>query len=390
VTQGAGAPPARIGINAAFLEPGMGGLETYVRELTPRLAAAAPGSRITVVCNPRGRELLAAEPWAGAVALTVPRPLQLPATKAAFELTALGALASRRFDVLLNVALTAPFATRAANVVLLADVTWMVMDDLRDGGGATIRLWRTVVPPVARRADRVIALTESGAQDIAEHVRVPRERIDVIGLGYGSGSHVEPIPAPVLRAKLGLDDDGPVVLNVAAKKAHKNLMRLVEAMAIVRREQPHAQLVMPGAPTPYQDELVARAQALGIADAVVLPGFVDPEELEGLYALADCFAFPSINEGFGLPLLEAMVRDVPVVTSTTSAMPEVAGDAAVLVDPFSVEAIAGGIARVLGDPAERERLIAAGRRRPAAFTWERCAEQTLATLSRAHRDRRAR
>jgi glycosyltransferase involved in cell wall biosynthesis len=389
VTQVADAPPARIGINAALLEPGMGGLETYVRELTPRLAVAAPGSRITVVCNPRGRELLAAEPWADAVTLTVPRPLELPATKAVFELTALGALASRRFDVLLNVALTAPFATRAANVVLLADVTWMVMEDLRDGGGATIRLWRTVVPPVARRADRVIALTESGAQDIAEHVRVPRERIDVIGLGYGSGAHAEPTPAPELRAKLGLDD-GPVVLNVAAKKAHKNLMRLVEAMALVRREQPRAQLVMPGAPTPYQDELVARARELGIGDAVVLPGFVDPEELEGLYALADCFAFPSINEGFGLPLLEAMVRDVPVVTSTTSAMPEVAGDAAVLVDPFSVEAIAGGIARVLGDPAERERLIAAGRRRPAAFTWERCAEQTLATLGRAHRDRRAR
>ncbi|HWI74366.1 MAG TPA: glycosyltransferase, partial [Baekduia sp.] len=251
------APPARIGINAAFLEPGMGGLETYVRELVPRLAAAAPDSAITVVCNPRGRALLAAEPWAGAVRLLVPRALKLPATKAAFELTALGAIASRRFDVLLNVALTAPLATRAANVVLLADVTWMVMDDLRDGGDATVKLWRTVVPPVARRADRVIALTQSGADDIVEHLRVRRERIDVIGLGYGSGAHSAPTPAADLRAKLGLGD-GPVVLNVAAKKAHKNLMRLVEAMALVRARRPGAQLIMPGAPTPYQDELAAR------------------------------------------------------------------------------------------------------------------------------------
>jgi glycosyltransferase involved in cell wall biosynthesis len=245
------------------------------------------------------------------------------------------------------------------------------------------------VPPGARRADLVIALTRSGADDIVEHLGVRRERIDVIGLGYGSGAHAAPTPASQLRAKLGLGA-GPVVLNVAAKKAHKNLMALVEAMARVRAGIPDAQLVMPGAPTPYQDELVARAAELGIADAVVFPGFVDPSDLEGLYALADCFAFPSINEGFGLPLLEAMARDVPVVTSTTSAMPEVAGDAALLVDPRSVEAIADGIARALGDPEVRARLIAAGRRRLDVFTWERCAEQTLATLTRACDERSAR
>jgi glycosyltransferase involved in cell wall biosynthesis len=383
------AAPRRIGINAIFLEPGMGGLETYVKELTPRLAAAAPGSRVTVVCNPRGHELLAAQPWADRVQLWSPPLAGRPGLKAVTELTALGAIASRRFDVLLSPALTAPLATRAANVVLLADVTWLVMDDLRDGGGATVKLWRTVVPPVARRADRVIALTGSGADDIVGHLRVPRERIDVIGLGYGSGAHADPTPEAQLRAGLGLGA-GPVVLNVAAKKAHKNLMRLVEAMPEVRRAHPGAQLVMPGAPTPYEDELRARAAALGVGDAVVLPGFVDAADLEGLYALAACFAFPSINEGFGLPLLEAMARDVPVVTSTTSAMPEVAGDAAVLVDPESVEAIAGGIVGVLSDGALRARLVAAGRARLDVFTWERCAQQTLDTLIRARRERTAR
>jgi glycosyltransferase involved in cell wall biosynthesis len=376
------AAPRRIGINAVFLQPGMGGLETYMREVTPLLVAAAPDSHVTVVCSPQGRELLAAEPWADRVTLTVPPVLRLPASKAAFEVTALGALASRRFDVLLNVAMTAPLATRAANVVLLADVTWIVMDDLRDGGGATVKLWRTVIPPAARRADRVIALTGSGADDIVEHLRVARERIDVIGLGFGTTAGVAPTPEAQLRRMLGLGD-GPVVLNVAAKKAHKNLIRLVEAMATVRERHPGALLVMPGAPTPYQDELVARAAALGIADAVVLPGFVDPADLEGLYAVADCFAFPSLNEGFGLPLLEAMARDVPVVTSTTSAMPEVAGDAALLVDPLSVAEIADGISRVLGDPAMRERLVAAGRRRLGVFTWEATARQTLASLTLA-------
>jgi glycosyltransferase involved in cell wall biosynthesis len=384
-----GAAPRRIGINAIFLEPGMGGLETYVRELTPRLAQAAPGSRVTVLCNPRGRDLLAAEPWASTVSLRVPHLVGRPGMKAVSELTWLGALASRAFDVLLNVALTGPLRTRSANVVLLADVTWLKLDDLGDGGGATVRLWRTVVPPVARRADRVIALTDSGARDIVERLRVPRERIDVIGLGFGSTARATPTPAPALHAKLGLGD-GPVVLNVAAKKAHKNLLRLVEALPVVRAAHPTAQLVLPGAPTPYEDQLRARAAALGIADAVALPGFVDAEDLEGLYALAGCFAFPSINEGFGLPLLEAMARDVPVVTTTTSAMPEVVGDAALLVDPHSAPAIGAAIARVLGEPDLRERLVAAGHRRLEVFTWEHCAQATLDTLTRAHRARQDR
>jgi glycosyltransferase involved in cell wall biosynthesis len=383
------APPRRIGINAIFLEPGMGGLETYVREVTPRMAAQAPGSRVTVLCNPRGRELLAAEPWAGAVDLLVPPLAGRPGMKAISELTWVGALASRRFDALLNVALTAPLATRAANVVLLADVTWLVMEDLGDGAQATLRLWRTVVPPVARRADRVIALTRSGADDIVEHLRVRRERIDVIGLGYDAPARATPTPAAQLRAALGLGP-GPVALNVAAKKAHKNLVALVDALALVRRDHLDAQLVLPGAPTPYEDELRARAAALGIADAVVLPGYVDDADLEGLYALAACFAFPSINEGFGLPILEAMARDVPVVTSTTSAMPEVAGDAALLVDPHRPEELGAAIGRVLGDPALRARLVAAGRERVLAFTWDGCAAATLDTLARAQRERRGR
>jgi glycosyltransferase involved in cell wall biosynthesis len=380
--------PGRIGINAIFLEPGMGGLETYVRELTPELARQAPDARVTVVCNPRGRALLAAEPWASEVELAVPPLVGRPGLKAISELTVLGAIASRRFDVLLNVALTAPLRTRAANVVLLADVTWIVVPDLGDGATRTVRLWKTVVPPVARRADRVIALTQSGADDVVEHLGVRRDRVDVIGLGYGSRARAAPTPTAELRARLGLGP-GPVVLNVAAKKAHKNLVVLVEALARVRARHPDVQLVLPGAPTPYEDELRRRAEALGIADAVALPGFVDDADLEGLYALAACFAFPSINEGFGLPLLEAMARGVPVVTSTTSAMPEVAGDAALLVDPHDVGGLAEAIARVLADAGLRDRLVAAGRERLSAFTWEGCAAATLETLARAQRERGA-
>jgi glycosyltransferase involved in cell wall biosynthesis len=114
---------------------------------------------------------------------------------------------------------------------------------------------------------------------------------------------------------------------------------------------------------------------------------VDAAELEGLYALATAVVFPSLYEGFGLPVLEAMGRGVPVATSDRSSLPEVAGDAALRFDPTDVAAIRAAIERLLGDPAERRRLSAAGRERAAAFTWERTAELTVAAYERALRSR---
>jgi glycosyltransferase involved in cell wall biosynthesis len=322
------------------------------------------------------------------VKIEVPPLFGKQGLRAISELTALGAYASRRFDVLLNVALTAPLRTRAANVVLLADVTWLKFTDLEDGGRVTTRLWGRIVPPVARRADRLIALTQSGADDIAELLHVDPAKIDVIGLGFDAERRAAASPADELRERLGLGS-GPVILNVAAKKAHKNLMRLVEALAELRARVPGAQLVLPGAPTVYEDALRSRAQQLGIADAVAFPGYVSDADLEGLYAIADCFAFPSSNEGFGLPLLEAMARDVPVVCADASALPEVVGDAALLVDPESTTALAGAIGDVLTDPELRARMVAAGRERLPLFTWDRCASETLETLDRAVAQRAA-
>ena len=345
------------------------------------MARLAPGSKDTVVCNRDGFNLLQEETWGGNVELACPPVLGWRGFRALSELTALGAYASRRFDALLNVALTAPVATRAANVVLVADLTWLKFADLGDGGSAA-RIWRLVVPPAVRRADRVIALTEDGREEIVELLGLPRERIDVIGLGFDEARSAIPTPENELRDRLGLGD-GPVVLNLAAKKAHKNLLRLVEAHALVVRELPGARLVMPGARTPYEDLLRARAAELGIQESVVFPGFVSDADREGLYALAGCLAFPSLNEGFGLPLLEAMARDVPVVTSSVSAMPEVAGEAALLVNPESVPAIASAIVEALTEDALRERLVLLGRERISLFRWDEIAAQTLRSLARA-------
>lgn len=368
-------------VNAIFLEPGMGGLETYVLELVPALLRAEPSLRLTIACNAQGRELLLAQPWSKQVDFLTPRASRR-GLRALYELGPLGLVAGRRFDVLHSPALTAPLATKAANVVVLADTTWITVPDMGRGQAATVRLWRAVVPWVARRADRVIAISSASAEDVQRHLRVPRERIDVVPLGYGTPQRVAPTPEPELRAKLGLED-GPIVLNVAMKKVHKNQLRLVQALPAVRNAVPSTQLVLPGAPTPYEEDLRREAARVGVADAIAFPGYVSDADLEGLYAAASIFVFPSLNEGFGMPILEAMGRGVPVVTSSASALPEVAGDAALLIDPSSVEAIADATTRVLTDNSLRDRLIEAGRKRPAAFSWDRTAEATLGTWRRA-------
>src|SRR5262249_32004775 len=141
--------------------------------------------------------------------------------------------------------------------------------------------------------------------------------------------------------------------------------------------------VMPGNPTPYEQRLRDRARELGLADNVVFPDYVDAADLEGLYALASCFVFASTNEGFGIPILEAMRRGVPVACSRATSLPEVAGDAARYFDPLSVQDIAGAIVQLLEDRDLADELGARGRERQAAFTWEATARGTLDSYARA-------
>lgn len=374
--------PVRPAINAVFLEPGMGGLETYVRELTPELLRAAPGMRLTIVCNPIGRELLAAEPWADEVELLVHPLIGRRGTRAISELTVLGALASRRFDVLHSVALTGPLRTRAAHVVVLADVTWIVEPTYGKGQSATVRLWQALVPQVARRADRVIAISRAGAAHVQEHLGLAADRIDVVPLAHGVRVTAQPLAEDELRRRFGLGE-GRLVLTVGAKKVHKNQIALIRALPALRERHPDATLVLAGAPTPHEEELRSEAARLGVDGAVRFLGYVSDKELEGLYRAATVFALPSLNEGFGIPLLEAMARDVPVACANVSALPEVVGDAALQFDPRAPDEIADVLARLLEDAALRAELVRRGRGRLDVFSWQRTAQGTLESWSRA-------
>jgi glycosyltransferase involved in cell wall biosynthesis len=243
-----------------------------------------------------------------------------------------------------------------------------------------------VAPVSARRADRVIALSESAAADIARTLGLSRSKIDVAHMGVRLET---PRPKPArerdLRGKLDLGEE-PILLCVAQKRAHKNLAGLLRALALL--SDGCARLVLPGTPTPHEAELQQLAAELGVVRRVRFPGWLSDEELEGLYHLATCFVLPSFQEGFGLPVLEAMARDLPVACSNVSSLPEVAGDAALLFDPRDPKAIALALDRLLADATLRDLMRVKGRERCRRFSWRATARSTLASYRRAIAQRR--
>jgi glycosyltransferase involved in cell wall biosynthesis len=259
-------------------------------------------------------------------------------------------------------------------VTTIHDLNYLVVPEAHFGARALGM--RVLVPLAARRSHRIIAVSEATRRDLIERLHVAAERIDVVPNGYGRPPGATPTPERELRARYDLGDR-PVLLSLSAKRPHKNLAGLLDALALIPDER-RPLAVLPGYPTPHEAELRERAARLGV-DAR-FPGWTSAEDVEGLFALSRVFVFPSFYEGFGLPLLEAMARGVPVATSDRASLPEVAGDAAVLFDPADPAAIAAAVERLLADP---QPWIAAGRERVAQFTWRRTAELTLASYERA-------
>lgn len=237
--------------------------------------------------------------------------------------------------------------------------------------------WRQTLRATWKHADIVITDSEFSRTEIMRFLPVPEDRIRVIPLGVDEAflNDVAPSMRAVMRASLKLDQ--PYALYVGRLDPDKNVRRVVEAFAAERDASCKGHLLAIAGAKDFQSSGITDLVAsLGIADRVRLLGYVEERHLVALYQECAVLCYPSLNEGFGLPPLEGMAAGVPVVTSNVSSLPEVVGDAAIQVDPFSVPAIAAGIATAL-DPARGAELREAGRARARTFTWERTARLTL-------------
>ncbi len=268
-------------------------------------------------------------------------------------------------------------APRRRLVVTIHDCTFVTHPEFHLPGNVEHCLRGTRL--AIERADMLIAVSESTRRDLIERMGAPADRIVV------THEAADPRLARVtdatrleaVRQRYGLPEQ--FVLSLGAMEPRKNLSRLLEAFAAlapaVRKD---VSLVVAGAKGWLNDSVHEQVNKLGLGDSVRFAGYIEEEDLAAVYSLATVFAYPSLWEGFGLPVLEAMACGTPVLTSNLSSLPEVAGDAALLVSPSDVDAIAEGLGRLLEDAALRRELSERGYRRAAHFSWERCARETVA------------
>jgi glycosyltransferase involved in cell wall biosynthesis len=354
-----------------------GGIGTYIRNLVPALANRDPSVEMTLF-HSRFDSSEPPEPWIrehpthelrGSMRRlylrwnVVGRP-PLPAPLAGADIVHVT-----------NHAGVAPAGARQRLVVTVHDLAFDVLP------GAFPPRWRVVyrlgLRAAVRRADAIVTPSRTTAEDLLSRTAVDPSKL-----------HVVPLAASLPAGKLDADDvlarlkiRGPYVLFVGTLEPRKNLVRLVRAYRRVAAEGfPHA-LVLAG-PLGWHHESLMRELALQGPGEIVMTGEISADELDAVYRAADVFAYPSLYEGFGLPVLEALVRGIPTVASNTSAVPEVSGDAALGVDPRSVRSIAQAISSLMSDVGLADRMAARARAQAQRFSWDETARLTLQVYER--------
>jgi glycosyltransferase involved in cell wall biosynthesis len=294
-----------------------------------------------------------------------------------------------RVDLLHALAFVGPWTTSCPVVVTVYDLSFLFYPEaFRSANRLYLRLGTRYS---VQRARRILAISESTRRDVARVYHIPIERIDVARPGVGDEFHPRP-PAELeaFRAQRSLPDQ--YLLFVGTLEPRKNVVQLVEAYAhcchivgLDGRRSEFPRLVLTGGKGWLYDEIFARVEALGLERDILFPGYVPQAELPLWYAAATAFVYPSLYEGFGLPALESMASGTPVITSHASSLPEVVGDAAVLVDPADREALAEAMAQVVSDETVRASLRERGLERAQGFTWAETARNTATSYRRAMR-----
>jgi glycosyltransferase involved in cell wall biosynthesis len=344
----------RVGIGLLTLVPGgMGGSEVYARSLCRALAEVGTEEYLAFV-SPLAPDAGGGLPTRVVASYrTGNSPVRRAAALAASwaRPTAARSMGLDRLDVVHFPFTVEVPRTRCRRIVTVHDVQHLVMPEFFS---RATRAYRALAyARSTRRADRVIAISDHVARTLVERLLLPAERVVVVHSGVDHTRYAPPPQGSVRE---------PFLLYPANPWPHKNHARLLEAFERVRRAQPDLRLLLTGAGHPPVT-----------VPGVEVRGYVTGDELVRLYRTASALVFPSLYEGFGQPLLEAMACGCPVAASDVAAIPEVCGGAAVLFDPTSPEAIAEGVERVLGDAPT---WAARGLERAAAFSWEETARRT--------------
>jgi glycosyltransferase involved in cell wall biosynthesis len=348
------------------------GIHHYIDHLLRHLPQAAPELRLTIFTG-AGQTAVT-----GASVRRTRLPTGRPVVRIIWEQVLQPLILARlRPDLLHSLAFVSPVLAAPPTVVTVYDLSFKLMPQRFRPAQ---RLYLNALTAYScRRARRVIAISESTRADLQRYFGLARERIDVAYPGIAPA--FRPLPAAVVedfRARQGLPER--FILYLGTLEPRKNLTTLAQAFATLRASQPDLFLVLAGARGWWYQDLLRQVERLGLAEAVIFPGYVPDEDLPLWYNAAAAFAYPSSYEGFGLPVAEALACGRPVVTSTAASMPEAAGEAALLAPPDDAGAWAAALERALRLTPEE---LALGPAHAARFTWTATAAQTAASYRRA-------
>jgi len=369
----------KIGLILYGLDRPLTGIGRYTLELVQALGKLQPRPEITLMFAGKGNDLLSSN---GLGQTSLPGSRLLP------SLMTWGQVAIWR-------------RAKEVNLEIIHDPIGVSPTGISRHGKATVTTIHDVIPytypetsttldwliyhfwlPLAVRwSDAIITDSTQSKEDIVRFLRAKENKVTVVPLAANDDYH--PMRNNSVMAALETYEiRKPFILTVGSLESRKNLPRLLEAYARLRHWSEKWTLVIVGARKWKYAPIFETVQRLELEHYVRFTGYVEEEDLPALYNGADLFVFPSLYEGFGLPVLEAMACGTPVVTSNTSSLPEVAGDAALLVDPYDVEEIATAMRRILEDEALAAELRAKGLARAKEFSWERTARETIAVYEK--------
>jgi glycosyltransferase involved in cell wall biosynthesis len=359
----------RIGINALYWIPNaMGGTQTYFLNLIKALLFVRPEDEFCVFLNADGADQFPfGSPRLKIVRCIIPGKLRF--FRLAWQYLVLPYYARReKIDVLHSIGYLSPIMPNIPSVVTVLDMIHYVRP--REIEFAKQLLWRVLFPLSLMSADRIITISKGVGNEVREHFKWAASKVIPIYLG---------VDHELFRCTDFPEDDSvpPFVLAVASINPHKNLDGLIRAFAKARQHLSYTRLVLVGMKTATYKKLLRLIDCLGLADVVEFTGRISDQALVKLYQTASVMIFPSFYEGFGLPILEAMACGCPLIASDYSTIREVAGKAAIFVNPAESDELAKALIEVLGNKAVRRSLIEKGLHHVKTYTWEKTAEETF-------------
>lgn len=368
----------RIALNLLYLIPGVvGGTETYARSLITAFARLDEDHEFTVYVNRESADL-DITPAANFRRVVCPVVAMRRAYRYGWEQAILPLqLRQANPDIVHSLGYVGPIASKKPQIVSVHDVNYLGHSGRRTPVGR--RAFQFFVEKTVKKASHVITISQFSKREIMTHLDVPDEKVSVV---YCAAREATPAAAAseAQVSEVVRNVTLPFMMAFSSLSAHKNIGRLIAAFAKISSQVPHS-LVLIGHMPEKSAEIRGELRKAG-DHRIHFTGFIPDEQVDALMRRASLFVFPSLYEGFGLPILDAQQAGVPIACSNVAALPEVAGDGAILFDPLSVDDIARKLERALLDSDLRETVVRSGRENSAMFSWDRAAAETTAIYRR--------